>query len=74
MDRMKAISVRFTEEEIKSLDLLQTHHPYYTRSTVVRAAVAFMLTRLSPEEQNILLCDYGQNFEKPRLAVTKLTI
>lgn len=74
MDRMKAISVRFTDEEIKALDLLQTHHPYYTRSTVVRAAVSFMLTRLSNEEQNILLCDYGEKFEKPRLAVTKLTV
>ena len=74
MDRMKAISVRFTEDEIKELDLLQTHHPYYTRSTIVRAAVAFMLTRLSNEEQNILLCDYGTKFDRPRLAVTKLTI
>ena len=74
MERMKAISVRFEENEIKELDLLQTHHPYYTRSTIVRAAVAFMLTRLSNEEQNILLCDYGTNFEKPRLAVTKLTL
>ena len=71
---MKAISVRFEENEIKALDLLQTHHPYYTRSTIVRAAVAFMLTRLSDEEQNILLCDYGTNFDKPRLAVTKLCI
>lgn len=74
MDRMKAISVRFEENEIEKLDLLQTHHPYYTRSTIVRAAVAFMLTRLSDEEQNILLCDYGTNFDKPRLAVTKLCI
>lgn len=74
MDRMIPISVRFEENEIKALDLLQTHHPYYTRSTIVRAAVAFMLTRLSDEEQNILLCDYGTNFDKPRLAVTKLTI
>lgn len=74
MDRMKAISVRFDENELKSLDLLQTHHPYYTRSSIVRAAVQFMLTRMSPEEKNILLCDYGTNFEKPRLAVTKLTI
>lgn len=74
MDRMKAISVRFDESEIKALDLLQTHHPYFNRSSIVRAAVQFMLTRMSDEEQNILLCDYGTNFEKPRLAVTKLTI
>ena len=74
MDRMKAISIRFDESEIKEIDLLQTHHPYFNRSSIVRAAVAFMLTRMSPEEQNILLCDYGTNFEKPRLAVTKLTI
>lgn len=74
MDRMKAISVRFEESEVKALDLLQTHHPYFTRSTIVRAAVAFMLTRMSDEEQNILLCDYGTKFEKPRLAVTKLTV
>lgn len=74
MDRMKAISVRFEDQEIESLDLLQNRHQYYTRSTIVRAAVAFMLSRLSPEEQDILLCDYGTNFEKPRLAVTKLCV
>ena len=43
MDKMKVISIRMTDEELKDIDLALMPHPYYKRSDFIRAAVKILL-------------------------------
>lgn len=43
MDKMKVISIRMTDEELKDIDLALMPHRYYKRSDFIRAAVKVLL-------------------------------